>query len=101
MEVKVESTITLSINGQKFELTRSDAQQIYNALGNVLGNNSLSYPPGVRNPNYNPNQWPGTVPCDNPVPVGPWVNPKWGDLYNHDKIKYGTNFEVTCEANNL
>lgn len=95
MDVKVESTITLTINGQKYELSRHDAQQIYNALGNVLGNNnSLVYGPGIRNPNH----WPGTIPCDNPVPVGPWVNPKWGELYNHDNIKYGNKFEVTCEA---
>lgn len=94
MDIKVESTITLTINGQKYEISRSEAQQIYNALGNVLGNNGLTFAPGVRNPN----QWPGTIPCDNPVPVGPWVNPKWGELYNHDKIKYGSGFEVTCEA---
>lgn len=85
MDIKVESTITLTINGQKYEISRSEAQQIYNALGNVLGNNGLTFAPGVRSP----------IPQ---VPAGPWVDPKWGDLYNHDKIRYGSGFEVTCEA---
>lgn len=44
MDVKVESTITLTINGQTWQLTRKEAQQIYSQLGIALGN-ELKYPP--------------------------------------------------------
>lgn len=79
MDIKVESTITLTINGQKYEITRAEAQQIYNALGNVLGN-GIVYPPGVRDPNKWPFTSPNTIPCSPQTPV------------------YGNGFDITCES---
>lgn len=74
MDIKVESTITLTINGQKYEITRAEAQQIYNALGSALGNSNLIYQPGVRD-------WhmPNSIPCS---------TPRWNP----------SKFEITCES---
>lgn len=87
MDVKVESTITLTINGQKFELTRAEAFLIYNQLGNVVGNTGPTYPSGIRD-------WPLTMPNTTPV-YGPITRPN--DIPCTPTPFYKP-FEVTCET---
>lgn len=63
MTISARATITVEINGQKFELTKDQAETLYNALGNVLNKgNFLQYPPGVRGPITSPNTTPWSPP---------------------------------------
>lgn len=80
MDVKVESTITLTINGQKFILTRGEALILFNSLAPVVGGSGPNYPFGVRSNDVWPYTMPNSIPCSPQTP------------------KYGSSFEITCST---